>query len=611
MLLLLAVLCGPALAEPIDPGEPDLSSRIPRQQALDESLKASSQTVEREGRMSTLPAKSSLFVRPMAGAKVESLDLASHGFALKRTLPQLGLSVIQGPTTKVPEMLAALQSDRRVAWVHRDSERELHLVPNDGSYAEQWNLPRVGLEQAWDITTGSNEIVVAVLDSGLCRDIDDFSGRIVSPYSVPAASSDWPAWDDVLGHGTSVSTVAAAKGNDGFGLAGAAWDVSIMPVHLTDTETFSLESEILGIVWAVENGADVINISGGSIFPAAAEELAIRYALGQGVVVVAAAGNSGPRGQVAYPAGYDGVIAVGATTSDDERAPFSSIGAALDLVAPGQQVPVWTADETSYGMTLMDGTSLAAPLVSGIVALMLSEDPTLTPAEIEDLLVETAEDLGRPGWDSRYGNGLVDAAALVQMAGDGTRAEPFTFSDVPEGYPYFQAIHALARAGVVEGYGDGTYRPDQRVTREEFTKMLLLTMDQIPEGEMVAPFDDVPAVPGLSLDDYVALAAELGITEGVTVSPPLFMPSDRVLRAQVTTMSVRAADTLRAGALDAPPSGYEASYAPFSQAHDYTAAKATFNGLLDRLVAVGPWYDPWRPAYRGEVAAMLAPLVGM
>jgi hypothetical protein len=259
----------------------------------------------------------------------------------------------------------------------------------------------------------------------------------------------------------------------------------------------------------------------------------------------------------------------------------------------------------------MDGTSLSAPLVSGIVALMLSEDPTLTPAEIEDLLLETAEDLGRPGWDSRYGNGLVDAAALVQLASDGTRAEPFTFSDVPEGYPYFQAIHALARAGVVEGYGDGTYRPDQRVTREEFTKMLLLTMDQIPQEEMVAPFDDVPAVPGLSLDDYVALAAELSITQGVTVSPPLFKPSDRVLRAQVTTMSVRAADTLRPGALDAPPPGYEASYAPFSRDHDYTAAKATFNGLLDRLVAVGPWYDPWRPAYRGEVAAMLAPLVGM
>jgi hypothetical protein len=329
------------------------------------------------------------------------------------------------------------------------------------------------------------------------------------------------------------------------------------------------------------------------------------------VTVVAAAGNSGPKGQVAYPAGYEGVISVGATTSDDERAVFSSVGAGLDVVAPGQQVPVWTSDESSYGMTLMDGTSLAAPLVSGIVALMLTQDPSLKPAEIEALVIETAKDLGRPGWDSRFGSGLVDAATLIEMASAGTRAEPFAFSDVPAGYPYSQAIRALAMAGVVQGYGDGTYRPDQRVTREEFTKMLLLTLDQSPTEDLVAPFDDVADVPGLFPDDYIALAAKLFITKGVTLTPPLFKPKDSVLRAQVTTMSVRAADSLRPGALDPPPPGYLASYAPFSAAHDGAAAKATFNGLLDRLVAVGPWYDPWRPAYRGEVAAMLAPLVGI
>jgi hypothetical protein len=149
------------------------------------------------------------------------------------------------------------------------------------------------------------------------------------------------------------------------------------------------------------------------------------------------------------------------------------------------------------------------------------------------------------------------------------------------------------------------------VTREEFAKMILLTLDQVPTEDLVEPFDDVTDVPGLFPDDYIALASQLGVTRGVSDDPPLFAPKDNVKRAQITTMAVRAADALRPGALVEPPQGYSASYSPFSPAHDAAAAKATFNCLMDRLVAIGPWYDPWRAAYRGEVAGMLAPLVGL
>jgi hypothetical protein len=361
----------------------------------------------------------------------------------------------------------------------------------------------------------------------------------------------------------------------------------------------------------VEHGADIINISGGAPFPSAAEEAAIRWALEEGAVIVASAGNSGPHGQAGYPASYQGVIAVGSTDDENHISAFSSIGAAVDLVAPGEQVLVWTADESHYGLAVMDGTSFAAPLVSGIAALMLSVDPSLTAAEVEALLTETADDLGRAGWDSRYGRGIVDAAGVVAKAARGEKVEPVLFDDVPPGHPYAQAISGLAAAGIVVGYGDGSFRPDQQVTRQEFAKMVLLTLDQLPSEDLVEPFDDVEDVPGLFPDDFIALAYELGITNGVSSAPPLFAPNSPVRRAQVTTMAVRGTDSLRPGTLDVPPSGYVPPFGAFSPAHDAAAAKAGWNGLLDRLVAIGPWYDPWRYASRGEVAGMLAPLVGI
>lgn len=554
----------------------------------------------------------SLFLKPAHGYTVEGLDLGRLGFRVKRSLPQLGFTVIDGPRERAGQALATLETDPRVSWVHRDVPFRLQHAPNDEVFAEQWDVKRVGLPEGWDMTTGRADIVVAILDTGLLREVPDFQGRVVSAYSVPHDSSEYPAWADLHGHGTAVASMAAAAGDNELGVAGAAWGVSIMPVHLSDGEEIPLENMILGIVWAVEHGADVINISAGADFEVVAAELALRWAVENGVTVVAAAGNSGPKGQVAFPAGWQGVIAVGAINKQDQVAQFSSIGAALDIMAPGEEVLAWTRDATHYGIERMNGTSFAAPMVSGVVALMLSLDPSLKPAEIEILLANSAEDLGRPGWDSRFGEGLLNVpAALDKVARREPAAPQVYFRDVPVGHPYAQAVMALAKAGIVQGYGDGTFGPDRKVTREEFAKMVLLTLDQMPTEDLTEPFQDVEDVPGLFPDDYIALAYQLGITKGVSENPPRFGPKSLVMRAQVTTMTVRGADAVKPGFLVLPPAGSVPPYGSFSPAHDPAAAKAFHNRLMDRLVAVGPSYDPWRNASRGEVAGMLAPLVGI
>ena len=195
----------------------------------------------------------------------------------------------------------------------------------------------MGVPAAWDSTTGSSDIVVAIIDTGIDKDRADFAGRIVSPYDAMDDLTDWPAWEDNNGHGTGVAGVAVSRGNDGQGIAGVAWNVKIMPVKIADSEGTTDYILAEGIYWAVDHGADVINISFAGASSTSVETAAVNYALSRGVPVIAAAGNSYPSG-IAYPAALPGVIAVGATTPEDARASWSSVGPQLDLVAPGWDI---------------------------------------------------------------------------------------------------------------------------------------------------------------------------------------------------------------------------------------------------------------------------------
>jgi subtilisin family serine protease len=239
---------------------------------------------------------------------------------------------------------------------------------------------------------------------------------------------DHPNDDD--GHGTHVSGTIAQTSNNGLGVAGVAHGVTVMPVKVMNSAgTGSYQWIADGIYYAVDNGANIISMSLGGPDPSSTLENAVAYAYNYGVTVFAASGNDG-EGSVSYPAAYDDyVIAVGATQYDESRAPYSNYGSSLDIVAPGGNVEVDQngdsyADgvlQNTFGETpvdwsywFYDGTSMATPHASGVAALLLSVDSSLSPDQIRDILQSTAEDLGATGRDNYYGYGLIDARAALE-----------------------------------------------------------------------------------------------------------------------------------------------------------------------------------------------------
>jgi subtilisin family serine protease len=241
-------------------------------------------------------------------------------------------------------------------------------------------------------------------------------------------NSDANANDD-NSHGTHVAGTIAQTTNNGFGVAGVAFGTTIMPVKVLNAAgTGTLEGVAEGIRYAVDNGADAISLSLGGPSSSTLQS-AVAYAYNNGVTVVAASGNENA-GTVSYPAAYDDyVIAVGATQYDETRAPYSNYGSSLDIVAPGGNTGVdQNGDgykdgvlQNTFGVTPVDwgywfyqGTSMATPHVSGVAALLLARDQTLTPTEIRGILQSTADDLGVAGRDNTFGWGLVNARAALE-----------------------------------------------------------------------------------------------------------------------------------------------------------------------------------------------------
>ncbi len=316
----------------------------------------------------------------------------------------------------------------------------------DPRRAEQWNLDQVGAEGAWSNVDPSG-IVVAVIDTGLRADHEDFSGARVLPAVDASAFVDGAgrsptapvagrvgAASDPLGHGTFVSGIVGAGFRNGRGIAPVAPGVQILPITtFSDDGLGSSEAVAPAIVWAVDHGADVVNLSLGSVHSDPTMQAAVVYAESRGVVVVAAAGNFGMAIPV-YPAAYPEVLAVAATDRSGRRSSFSETGSWIDLAAPGDDVASTTVDG-GYGT--WRGTSFAAPHVSAAAALVLAARPHATPAQVRALLVNHSRDAGAPGFDELYGWGILDVGAAVRAA-----------SRPSGGY------RTVTRAGLVESFGD-------------------------------------------------------------------------------------------------------------------------------------------------------------
>jgi thermitase len=288
--------------------------------------------------------------------------------------------------------------------------------PNDPEFWRQWAPKKIDAPEAWDIHTGSNNITIAVLDTGVDLDHPDLSANIVGGYDFVNEDYD-PQDDHYSNHGTHVAGIAAAIGNNGKGIAGIAWGAEIMPVKVLNSSGSGTVSNVeAGINYAVTNGAQVINMSlgaPGTSYPCTGFEPlrdAMQNALNNGVLVVVAAGNEST--VVNCPAAYDQALAVGSTTSNDLRSWFSNYGSPLDITAPGSSIYSTIIDSDPSGPgTYGDksGTSMATPHVSGLAALIWSFAPSLSHIQVRNIIQDTAEDLGTVGWDQYFGHGRINA----------------------------------------------------------------------------------------------------------------------------------------------------------------------------------------------------------
>jgi thermitase len=294
------------------------------------------------------------------------------------------------------------------SFVEDDHVVSASYSPNDPRYPEQWHLPSISAPQAWDVTTGSSDVTIAVVDTGVDYTHQDLKDKCVAGYNYVDRTSD--PMDD-HGHGTHVAGIAAASGNNSTGVAGTDWKARIMPIKVLDSQGSGYDSDVAaGIRYAADHGAEVINMSLGSPDYSYTLSEAVNYAHNKGVVIVAAAGNEST--SVSYPAACDHVIAVGALESNDSLAYFSNRGSDLDVTAPG--VSILSTVPGGYGK--MSGTSMASPLVAGCASLVLTAHPGYSASQVEQALKNGATDLGSPGFDTNYGYGKVNAYAAVSGA---------------------------------------------------------------------------------------------------------------------------------------------------------------------------------------------------
>jgi serine protease len=378
--------------------------------------------------------------------------------------------------------------------------RFIRREPNDEFFNAQWHYPLIHLPAAWDITTGDDAVLVAVIDTGQ-TDHPDLAGRqiagfdFISDLEIAADGdgrdpdpTDVGDGDSVVPssfHGTHVAGTIGSATDNRFGVAGVTWATRI--VHLRalgrggSGTDFDVANAVLYAARLPNNAGrlpdepvDIINMSFSGPGSGRTLQDAVTAARDAGVVLFAAAGNEqeqlGDSVRLDYPASYDAVISVGAVDLDSARASYSQIGPTLDLVAPGGNNAVdrngdgfadgvlstLFDDETSPPEAVYafyDGTSMACPHAAGVAALMLAVDPTLTPAQIESILTATAADLGEPGRDDEFGHGLLNAHAAVRAAEGGTSTEPIlTLSR--QSLSFGSEIDSLTVQGTNTGGGD-------------------------------------------------------------------------------------------------------------------------------------------------------------
>ena len=353
-----------------------------------------------------------------------SRRIHARGALHQRTLPRTNVRVLAVNEQQTESVLAGLRQDPDIEFAERDYIAHACATVNDPYVVSgsEWHLAKIQALQAWDITVGASNVVIAVLDSGINAGHPDLAGRILPGYDF--VNNDGDSADD-FGHGTAVAGTVIAGGNNGIGVAGVAFGCTVLPVKVMDASGTASHSTIAqGIEYAVQQGARIINLSLGGDWPSSTLQNAVNDAWSNNVVVVAAAGNNGST-LPQYPGACDHVLAVAASEPDDARSWFSSYGPYVTLYAPGDNIWTTQRDLTNpYGA--WSGTSFSSPVVAGVAALVLSLNPSLSNTQIVDVLKQTADDLGPAGYDSMFAYGRVNAFRAVNAVSPAPSDPPST-----------------------------------------------------------------------------------------------------------------------------------------------------------------------------------------
>lgn len=347
---------------------------------------------------------------------------------------------------QIPQILAALPHLSSVRWAEPNRMQRVTFYPNDPLFPDQWGLEKVAAQDAWDITVGSADVPIAIIDTGCEMDhpdlvssfwtnqdeipdngldddgngfVDDIHGwDFVDAPTFPTAG-DYLIRDndpsDEMGHGTAVAGICGAAMHNDLGIAGVAAGCPLMILRAGNMEGFLQEDDVASaLLYALDNGARVVNMSFGDTQASPMLEDVINYAYQGGLLMVTAAGNGGDTGLI-YPAAFGPTLSVGACTEEDERASFSSYGNSLDLLAPGTNILSTVLGQAYDEYQGGNGTSYSAPFASGVAGLVLSLHPQWGPQEVISVLKTSAQDIGPTGWDPESGQGILRADQAVAI----------------------------------------------------------------------------------------------------------------------------------------------------------------------------------------------------
>lgn len=395
-------------------------------------------------------------------------------------------------------------------------------VPNDPDWPFQWGLHNTGqiveghegvigadvdALAAWDLHQGTSSVLVAIVGSGIDPH-QEFADRLLPGI---ATAGDPFNTRDTCPQDTHLAGIIAAATNNGIGVAGLNGSARILPVRVLDNCYGTEATAAQGITWAVDHGAHVILVPLQFYAGTPSFESAVAYAVSSDVVIVAPAGNGG-NAQVAFPAAYEGCLAVSATTAQDTLSPYSNYGADVDLAAPGSYIwSTWIGDGYHYLEPPGDAAAAAA-FVAGVASLVRSYAPQLSAAEVREILIASAEDIGESDWDVSFGSGRVNARRALETAPAPAlrfeQVEDFPTLVRPEQVTSFYVRIVDVAESVVNESAALYYRADSST----FVRTALTPVG----GDIFEAH--IPAVPCGSILEYYLLALGDG---GTTVADPL------------------------------------------------------------------------------------------